>query len=104
MNISQEYIKKNISLDEAKFFINDSKNIIYKNTSKFNADNIIASIDTVLKALEEKDKIINLMAEYIEQDSDLDIGVCGHVSTDCNKIKCKECIKKYFENKVKESK
>lgn len=61
--------------------------------------------EVLLKQLEKKDMIIDLMAEYIgdnidEEDCKKTIG-----NGKCEKYgQCLECIKEYFENKVKESK
>ena len=66
------------------------------------------AIETVLPMLEEKDKTIDLMAETINN-HDIDEDICKQMGQkeNCNefedKEKCKECIKQYFENKVKES-
>ena len=79
-------------------------------TTKFNNDYSIDNIDkeaieTVLSMLEEKDKQIDLMAEYISNITDcpfesektyLDCERMCDVRTD------KECWKQYFENKAKE--
>lgn len=67
----------------------------------------VKDIETVLSMLEEKDKIIDLMSEAINNnDIDEDICRCMGQKEKCNefedKEKCKECIKQYFENKVKE--
>ena len=64
------------------------------------------AIETVLSMLEEKDKIIDLMSEAINN-NDIDEDICRRMGQkNCNefedKEKCKECIKQYFENKVKE--
>ena len=65
------------------------------------------SIETVLFMLKEKDKIIDLMAETINN-HDIDEDICKQMGQkeDCNefedKEKCKKCIKQYFENKAKE--
>lgn len=67
----------------------------------------ISELETVLSILEEKDKIIDLMSEAINNnDIDEDICRCMGQKENCNefedKEKCKECIKQYFENKAKE--
>lgn len=70
------------------------------------------AIETVLdliqkqqKELEKKDKIIDLMAKYIEKlDIDEDICMKNIANTDfCNEnyTNCKDCIKRYFERKVR---
>lgn len=56
--------------------------------------------------LEKKDKMIDLMAEYIS-DLDIDEDICKKQSDnncdDINReVECKECIKQYFERKVKD--
>ena len=57
---------------------------------------------------ENKDKIIDLMAETIN-DYDIDEDICEQMgqNKNCNefevKEKCKKCIKQYFKNKVKEA-
>lgn len=66
------------------------------------------AIETVLKLLEKKDKIIDLMANHIAtSDSDLceylDITTkCKYYAGDNGKT-CDNCIKQYFENKAKEA-
>lgn len=59
---------------------------------KFNM--IYKAIETVLSMLEEKDKTIDLMAEYIESKKILVDKYCYALT--------KETIKQYFENKEKE--
>lgn len=70
----------------------DAKNIVidkkYINTRNSKA------IETVLSMLEEKDKTIDLMAEYIESKKILVDKYCYALT--------KETIKQYFENKEKE--
>lgn len=67
----------------------------------------ISELETVLSMLEEKDKIIDLMANHIAtSDSDLceylDITTkCKYYAGDNGKT-CDNCIKQYFENKAKE--
>ena len=59
------------------------------------------------KQLQNKDKIIDLMAETINN-HDIDEDICKQMGQkeNCNefedKEKCKDCIKRYFENKAKE--
>lgn len=59
--------------------------------------------------LGQKDKIIDLMAETINN-HDIDEDICKQMGqkANCNEFedteKCKECIKQYFENKAKEIK
>lgn len=66
-------------------------------------------IEQLRKELGQKDKIIDLMAETINN-YDIDEDVCKQMGqkANCNEFedteKCKECIKQYFENKAKEIK
>lgn len=59
--------------------------------------------------LGQKDKIIDLMAETINN-HDIDEDICKQMGqkANCNEFedteKCKECIKQYFENKAKKIK
>lgn len=75
-------------------------------TADLDTDSI--AIETVLSMLEEKDKQIDLMANHIAtSDSDLceylDITTkCKYYAGDNGKT-CDNCIKQYFENKVKEA-
>lgn len=55
----------------------------------------ISELETVLSILEEKDKTIDLMAEYIESKKILVDKYCYALT--------KETIKQYFENKSKEN-
>ena len=50
--------------------------------------------------IKQKDKQIDLMAEFIGQDM-----MCIRPEIECNKMThdCKDCIKQYFENKVNSS-
>lgn len=57
-------------------------------------------IESVLKELEKKDKIIYLMAKQIST-QDIDEDICIHEGI-CNENECIECIKQYFENKANE--
>lgn len=65
------------------------------------------AIETVLSMLEEKEKIIDLMTEYIEDELTVDEfctkeGCYADNYIDGHCEKCLNCIKQYFENKVKE--
>ena len=55
------------------------------------------AIETVLSELEKKDKIIDLMAEFINK-FDLDESICKDIkcNNDVTKQDCINCIKKYF--------
>ena len=58
------------------------------------------------KEIEQKDKQIDLMAEYIsKRDVEEDICMKNRINADlCNEdyTNCKNCIKQYFERKVEE--
>lgn len=66
-------------------------------------------IEQLRKELKQKDKIIDLMAETINN-HDIDEDICKQMGekANCNEFedteKCKECIKQYFNNKAKEIK
>ena len=68
---------------------------------------ILSDLKNILSMLEEKDKIIDLMSEIINN-HDIDEDICKQMGQKENckefedKEKCKECIKQYFENKAKE--
>lgn len=63
-------------------------------------------VNSLKKELRQKDKIIDLMAETINN-HDIDKDICKQMGqkANCNefedKEKCKECIKQYFINKAK---
>ena len=65
--------------------------------------------DEAYNVIKNKDKIIDLMSETINN-HDIDEDICRHMGQkeNCNefkdKEKCKDCIKQYFENKAKEEK
>lgn len=65
------------------------------------------AIEIVLSMLEEKDKTIDLMAEFIEDELTVDEfctkeGCYADNYIDGHCKKCLNCIKQYFENKAKE--
>ena len=56
-----------------------------------------ATIDTVLSLIKQKDKQIDLMAEYIDE-IDVSEDICeGKTMCDEN---CKDCVKQYFAGLV----
>lgn len=63
-------------------------------------------LSELIEKLEQKDKIIDLMIETINN-YDIDEDICKQMgqNKNCNefedKEKCKICIKQYFANKVK---
>lgn len=77
-------------------------------------DTDVGAIETVLSMLQEqqeenikKDKIIDLMAEYIAS-LDIEEDICVKTGKDLNKCdsmalgECENCIKQYFKSKVEE--
>lgn len=67
----------------------------------------ISDLKTILYMLEEKDKTIDLMAEFIEDELTVDEfctkeGCYADNYIDGHCKKCLNCIKQYFENKAKE--
>ena len=82
-----------------------------ENINKFQSKDIGKAVDYTFelnKEIEEKDKIIDLMANHIAtSDSDLceylDITTkCKYYAGDNGKT-CDNCIKQYFENKAREN-
>ena len=59
------------------------------------------AIDIVLSILEEKDKQIDLMAEYISE-IDVSEDLCEGIVCNEDDDHCKVCIKQYFENEVRQ--
>lgn len=57
-----------------------------------------------VKELDKKDKIIDLMAEFIAT-LDIEEDICANIENDnCNKMafgECENCIKQYFADKAK---
>ncbi len=82
-------------------------NELTKDINGINTSINVEVLETVLSMLEEKDKTIDLMSEAINN-NDIDEDICRRMGQkeECNefedKEKCKDCIKQYFENKVKE--
>mgnify|MGYP004553363653 CR=1 FL=1 len=67
----------------------------------------ISDLKNVLSMLKEKDKQIDLMAEFIEDELTVDEfctkeGCYADNYIDGHCEKCLNCIKQYFENKAKE--
>lgn len=111
---SAEIQQKNTELAEKNAEIEKYKKLLADNLAKNLNDSIKAKekadtdLDDLNKGwqveLEKKDKMIDLMAEYIS-DLDIDEDICKKQSDnncdDINReVECKECIKQYFERKV----
>lgn len=60
-----------------------------------------------VKEIDKKDKIIDLMADFIFQNIDVEEDICNSAYIKCKQetgqdITCINCIKQYFERKVEE--
>ena len=100
--MNEEEAREILKRIDIKFFLcgmNEQSNYIVDEANKVNN-----AIETVLNLLEKKDKIIDLMAEWIEKHTkyyDEDGCYCEVEKDICNKnIECEYCIKQYFERKV----
>lgn len=62
------------------------------------------AIEIVLYMLEEQEELINTLVDYIAKE-DIDELVCKHIKCVDNEEEkeCRECVKKFFESKIKES-
>lgn len=98
---------KEQAIEKIKWSIHISK--LTKDINGSNTSINVEVLETVLSMLEEKDKTIDLMAEYIEDELTVDEfctkeGCYADNYTDGHCEKCLNCIKQYFENKAKEVK
>ena len=84
---SIEYFKKHIKYYEEQIKIIEATECDYYDDELELYKNRVEQFKTVLSMLEEQDKIIDLMSEYLT-----------------TPIHGKEWVKKYFEDKVKEEK
>lgn len=102
-----ELAEKNAEIEKYKKLLADNLARELNNSikAKEKADTDLDDLDKGWKVeLEKKDKMIDLMAEYIS-DLDIDEDICKKQSDnncdDINReVECKECIKQYFERKV----
>lgn len=102
-----ELAEKNAEIEKYKKLLADNlaRNLNDSIKAKEKADTDLDDLDKGWKVeLEKKDKMIDLMAEYIS-DLDIDEDICKKQSDnncdDINReVECKECIKQYFERKV----
>ena len=92
-------LQDDIKADEIKY-----KNVI-ENLRKENEKALAEYMEWQKQELGQKDKIIDLMAETINN-HDIDEDICKKVNCDTNsgELDCKDCIKQYFENEAKEIK
>jgi len=101
-----EYLKKHIKYFEEQIKFIEATDCDYYDEELELYQNRVKQFNIVLSMLEEKDKIIDLMSETINN-HDIDEDICKQMGQkeDCNefedKEKCKYCIKQYFENKAK---
>ena len=60
--------------------------------------------DNLYLEIQEKEKLINTLVDYIAKE-DIDEEVCKHIRCVDNEeeTNCRECVKKFFESKIKES-
>lgn len=99
--------EKDAEIEKYKKLLADNlaRNLNDSIKAKEKADTDLDDLDKGWKVeLEKKDKMIDLMAEYIS-DLDIDEDICKKQSDnncdDINReVECKECIKQYFERKV----
>ena len=99
---SIEYLKKHIKYFEEQIKFIEATDCDYYDEELELYQNRIKQFNTILSMLEEKDKIIEQMTYYI-MNLDIDEDICKRVNCDTNsgELDCKDCIKQYFENKVK---
>lgn len=85
-----------MNIEEAKKLVN-KLNWSHFDMSEEASDEYVDAVQTVLSELEKKDKIIDLMAEFINK-FDLDESICKDIkcNNDVTKQDCINCIKKYF--------
>lgn len=85
-----------MDIERAKKLANEL-NWSHFDMSEDSSKEYIKAIETVLSELEKKDKIIDLMAEFINK-FDLDESICKDIkcNNDVTKQDCINCIKKYF--------
>ena len=103
-------VKRYFKLKDTNTYLQKENEILKEEKDKQieRYQNMLATNDMLhVLECEKKDKIIDLMAETINnQDIDEDICMQMGQNKNCNefenKEECKKCIKQYFENKVKE--
>lgn len=98
-------------MKEREEILNKMKNKInqLENMNEFQSKDIEKAVDYTFelnKEIEIKDQIIDLMSEMLNN-HDIDEDICKQMGQkeNCNeftdKENCKNCIKQYFENKLK---
>lgn len=102
-----EYFKKHIKYFEEQIKFIEATDCDYYDEELELYQNRVKQFNTVLSMLEEKDKIIDLMANHIAT-SDSDLCEYLDITTKCkyyagdNKKTCDNCIRQYFKDKAKE--
>lgn len=102
-----EYFKKHIKYFEEQIKFIEATDCDYYDEELELYQNRVKQFNTVLSMLKEKDKQIDLMAEFIEDELTVDEfctkeGCYADNYIDGHCEKCLNCIKQYFENKAKE--
>ena len=96
---------KDITTEEAVEILNTFKlRQKTKNYNKLSLEDVKAT-EKVLNELEKKDKIIDAMTKYIEEINYIDDTECEFETRhqiECPPTGCKDCIKQYYERKVKD--
>lgn len=101
-----EKLEKLISLLYQDKLTQYGKRLLVENIEKL-LEKYETYIEQLRKELGQKDKIIDLMAEIINN-HDIEEDICKQMGqkANCNEYEdakeCKECIKQYFINKAKE--
>ena len=100
-------------LDEKYIFVTEARTVYARLMSLDKEDivkNDLALRNEIYQHIEDndkKDKIIDLMAEYIFQNVDVEEDICNSAYVECTQetaqdITCINCIKQYFERKSEE--
>ena len=95
-----KYTKK-IAEDEKKMYGETFYQKTLVNRARY-FEGVLNMIKEKDNEIEKKDKIIDLMADFISKYHCFSVNVFD-IDNECKKEhECKDCIKQYFENKVKE--
>lgn len=97
-----------ITDEEIRRIDNNFNSIVDEFTKQFIHDKELAIAQHIIqkqqKELEKKDKILDLMAEFISKYHCFEIAVFD-IDNECkHEHNCKECVKQYFEKKSEEDK
>lgn len=99
--LDEEEIEENESVNKSiELILNLIEKLLKEN------EQLRTEVNSLKKELRQKDKIIDLMAETINN-HDIDEDICKQMGqkANCNEFedteKCKECIKQFFINKAK---